>query len=235
MHDPFSSYSEGIRAIKGAIDLSERPERARVIGISSTVQGEGKSTVAASLGLLCAQVGAKAIVVDCDLRHATLTKQLSPSSTVGLLQVVTGLATLDDAIWTNPASGMSFLPAVLSGPMANSNEVLASEAIHDLFEKLRERFDYVFVDLPPLTPVIDVRATGHFVQQYVLVMEWGKTRVDAIEEALIAARALKEQLLGVVLNKADTTQLHQYQTPFTAARRLSEKVASHWVVRDTAS
>ncbi len=235
MHDPFSGYSEGIRAIKGAIDLSERPERPRVIGISSTLQGEGKSTVAASLGLLCAQVGAKAIVVDCDLRHASLTKQLSPSATVGLLQVVTGLATLEDAIWKDPASSLAFLPAVLSGPMANSNEVLASEAIHELFTKLREQFDYIFVDLPPLTPVIDVRATGHFVQQYVLVMEWGKTRVDAIEEALIAARALKDNLLGVVLNKADTTQLHQYQGQFGVIRRLAEKVDSHWVVRDTAS
>lgn len=235
MQDPFSSYSEGIRAIKGAIDLSERPERARVIGISSTLQGEGKSTVAASLGLLSARVGARTIVVDCDLRHASLTKQLSPSATVGVLQVVTGLATLDSAIWKDPNSGMAFLPAVLSGPMANSNEVLASEAVHELFAKLREQFDYVVVDLPPLTPVIDVRATTHFVQQYVLVMEWGKTRVDAVEEALIAARALKEQLLGVVLNKADTTQLGHYQWHFGTLRRLSEKANSHWVVRDNAS
>ncbi|WP_315836328.1 GumC family protein [Bradyrhizobium prioriisuperbiae] len=235
LHDQFSSYAEGIRAIKGAIDLSDRPERARVIGFSSTLQGEGKSTVAASVGLLSAQVGAKAIVVDCDLRHASLTKQLSPSATVGLLQVVTGLTPLEDVIWRDPETGMAFLPAVLNAPMANSNEVLGSTAINELFTKLREQFDYVFVDLPPMMPAIDVRATTHFIQQYVLVMEWGKTRVDAVEEALIATRALKDRLLGVVLNKAETDQLGQYQWHFGALRRLSEKVDSHWVVRDNAS
>lgn len=234
LRDQFSTYAEGIRAIKGAIDLSDRPERARVIGFSSTLQGEGKSTVAASVGLLSAQVGAKVIVVDCDLRHASLTKQLSPSATVGLLQVVTGLAPVEDAIWRDPETGMAFLPAVLNAPMANSNEVLGSTAINELFTKLREQFDYVLVDLPPLMPAIDVRATTHFIQQYVLVMEWGKTRVDAVEEALIAARALKERLLGVVLNKAETDQLGQYQWHFGALRRLSEKVDSHWVVRDPA-
>jgi len=105
--------------------------------------------------------------------------------------------------------------------------------VHELFEKLRERFDYVFVDLPPLTPAVDVRATGHFVQQYVLVMEWGKTRVECRQEALIAPRAQ-----GTAARRGPEQGRHHAASPvpdpFTAVAAVG-KVASHWVVRDTAS
>lgn len=233
MKDPFSGYAEGIRAIKGATDLSPRPGHGRVIGLSSTLQGEGKSTIAASLGLLCAEVGARAIVVDGDLRNPALTMQLSPSASAGLLQVVGGVAPLDEALWHEAASGLAFLPAVLKAPLASSSEVLASSAMTGLVARLAEAYDYVIIDLPPLTPMLDVRATAGFVQLYVLVMEWGRTRIDAVEEALVAARALKDRLLGVVLNKVDTAQLDQYEWQVGSLRRSDTAAEPHWVVRDT--
>jgi polysaccharide biosynthesis transport protein len=231
--DPFSDFAEGIRSIKGAIDLSGDSAGGRVIGFSSTLPGEGKSTITAALGLLSAQVGARSIVVDADLRNPSLTKQLSLSAAAGLLEVVSGSRSLDDVVWKDPVTGLVFLPTVLHAPMANSNEVLASSAVKDLLTKLSATFDYVFVDLPPLTPAIDVRSTTQFIQHYILVMEWGKTRIDAVEDALIAARMLKERLLGVVLNKTDTAELEHYQWNFAGLRRLSGKLGSRWVVRDT--
>lgn len=235
MKDAFSGYAEGIRAIKGAIDLSPRPEHGRVIGLSSALQGEGKSTIAASLGLLCAEVGARVIVVDGDLRNPALTMQLSPSAGAGLLQVIGGVTPLEEALWHESGSGLSFLPAVLKAPLASSSEVLASAAMKDLVTRLAATHDYVIIDLPPLTPVLDVRATASFVQLYLLVMEWGRTRIEAVEDALVSARALKGRLLGVVLNKVDTSQLGQYEWQIGSPRRADAAGEPHWVVRDTRS
>ena len=211
IHDPFSRYTEGIRSIKVAIDLGNPGRAGRVIGFSSALPNEGKSTVAASLALLSAQAGAKAILIDADLRNPSLTKRLTPSATAGLLEVAEGSVSLADAIWKDPATGLNFLPTVITSPIAHSNEILASETIKKLAEKLSAQFDYVVVDLSPLAPVIDVRTTGQFSQYYVLVVEWGKTHIDVIERALASARNLRKNLLGVVLNKADTSLLKRYE------------------------
>lgn len=211
IQDPFSRYTEGIRSIKVAIDLGNPGRAGRVIGFSSALPNEGKSTVAASLGLLSAQAGAKAILIDGDLRNPSLTKRLTPSAATGLLQVADGSVSLADAVWKDPVTGLNFLPTVITSPIAHSNEILASESIKHLIEKLSTQFDYVLVDLSPLAPVIDVRSTGQFIQLYVLVVEWGKTHIDVIERALASARTLRKNLLGIVLNKADTSLLKRYE------------------------
>ncbi len=95
--------------------------------------------------------------------------------------------------------------------MAHSNELLASESVKTLIEALRTKYDYVLVDLSPLAPVIDVRSTGQFIQQYVLVVEWGKTNIELLERVLADTRNLRENLLGVVLNKAETRLLRRYE------------------------
>ncbi|MBR2118637.1 MAG: exopolysaccharide biosynthesis protein [Afipia sp.] len=211
VEDPFSRYTEGIRSIKVAIDLSGPGRPGHVIGFSSALPNEGKSTIVASLGLLSSQAGLRAIVIDADLRNPSLTKRLTPSASVGLLEVASGLVAVEDAIWRDPDTGMSFLPTVIKTPMAHSNELLASESVKTLIEALRTKYDYVLVDLSPLAPVIDVRSTGQFIQQYVLVVEWGKTNIELLERVLADTRNLRENLLGVVLNKAETRLLRRYE------------------------
>lgn len=209
--DPFSRYTEGVRSIKVAIDLNSPSRNGRVVGLSSALPNEGKSTVAASLGLLSAQAGARTILIDGDLRNPSLTKWMAPDAPAGLLEVVSGMASLDSVIQKDPQTGLHFLPTVVHSPIAHSSEILASESVRMLIEKLAEQYDYVIVDLSPLAPVIDVRSTGRFIQMYVLVVEWGKTNIDVLERALAGARNMRENLLGVVLNKADTRLLKRYE------------------------
>lgn len=211
VEDPFSRYTEGIRSIKVAIDLSAPGRSGHVVGFSSALPNEGKSTIVASLGLLSAQAGCKAIVIDGDLRNPSLTKLLTPSADVGLLEVASGIASIEDAVWKDPNTGMNFLPTVIRTPMAHSNELLASESVKNLIEVLRAKYDYVLVDLSPLAPVIDVRSTGQFIQQYVLVVEWGKTHIDLLERVLADTPNLRENMLGVVLNKAEMKLLRRYE------------------------
>jgi succinoglycan biosynthesis transport protein ExoP len=92
----------------------------------------------------------------------------------------------------------------------HTSEILGSAATKKLFEQLRLSYDYIVVDLPPLAPVIDVRATGHLVDFYFLVVEWGSTKIDVVRHALSRARPVYENLLGVVLNKTDMDQIGRY-------------------------
>ena len=79
-----------------------------------------------------------------------------------------------------------------------------------LFDRLRESYDYVIVDLSPLAPVVDVRTVTHLVDCFLFVVEWGKTKIDVVEHALGGAGGVYQNLLGVVLNKVDFARLGRY-------------------------
>ena len=79
-----------------------------------------------------------------------------------------------------------------------------------LFDRLREKYDYVIVDLSPLAPVVDVRAATHLLDCYLFVVEWGKTQIDVVERALNTSRGVHDNLLGVILNKVDFARLGGY-------------------------
>ena len=207
---PLSQFAESIRAIKVTADLSGGSKSNRVIGITSSLPSEGKSTIAASLAQLCAHSGARAILVDCDLRRRSLSDDLAPNATAGIIDVLTEAASLDEVIWSDPLTNLSFLPAVVRSRLTHTSEVLASVGMKRLFARLRESHDYVIVDLSPLAPVVDVRAATHLVDTYLFVVEWGKTNIEVVERALNAARGVYDNLLGVILNKVDFVRLGQY-------------------------
>ena len=207
---PLSQFSESIRAVKVTADLGGGSKSNKVIGITSSLPDEGKSTVSASLAQLCAHSGARVILVDCDLRKRSLSHELAPGATKGIIDVLTDAASFNDVIWSDPSTKLSFLPAVVKSRLTHTSEVLASAAMKRLFDLLRERYDYVIVDLSPLAPVADVRAATHLVNSYLFVIEWGKTRIEVVERALNTARGVYDNLLGVILNKVDFDRLGRY-------------------------
>jgi succinoglycan biosynthesis transport protein ExoP len=115
-------------------------------------------------------------------------------------------------IWTDPTTSMTFLPTVMKSRVAQTNEILASDATKRLFETLRLMYEYVIVDLSPLAPVVDVRATASLVDTYVFVVEWGKTHTSVVRRTLEGAPTVSENLLGVVLNKTDMKRLRRYDS-----------------------
>jgi succinoglycan biosynthesis transport protein ExoP len=127
-----------------------------------------------------------------------------------LLEVLSDNAMLSESVWTDPVTGLVFLPGAVKSRIAHSHEILASDQTKAFFDRLSGDFDYVIVDFPPLAPVVDVRTTAHFVDAYVFVVEWGRTQVPVVERALHTARGVGDNLLGVVLNKADIAQMGRY-------------------------
>ncbi|WP_245323121.1 AAA family ATPase [Bradyrhizobium shewense] len=207
---PLSRFAEAIRSIKLAIDHNPAKISNQVIGITSALPNEGKTTIAASLAQLIAQSGKRAIIVDCDLRNPSLTASLAPKALAGLIEVASGNRSLEEAIWRDPQTNLSFLPVVRKGPLIHTSEILCAETISRLFDRLRASYDYVVVDLPPLSPLVDVRATAPLVDCFVLVVEWGRTKIDVVQHALHTAPTIHESLVGTVLNKTDIKAMARY-------------------------
>ena len=208
---PLSRFAEAIRCVKLAADLNIASKAHKVVGVTSALPHEGKSTVAVALGQLVSQVGGTVIVVDCDLRNPSLSRMLAPNATLGIIDVLSGEHSLEDTIWSDGPGGMAFLPALSRSRIFHTSEVLASEPTKALFEDLRERYHYVIADLPPLAPLIDVRATPHLVDGYFLVVEWGRTKIDVVQHALNTAPGVYEALLGAILNKANMEFMSRYE------------------------
>jgi capsular exopolysaccharide synthesis family protein len=207
---PMSFFAESIRSIKLAINLNAARKPNKVIGITSSLPNEGKSTIAAALAQLIAQVGGRAILVDCDLRNPSVSRSMAPEATAGLVDVISGAKSLEETIWRDATTNLALLPAVEKEPMYHISEVLAAASTNRLFDELRARFDYVIVDLPPLVPVVDVRAIAHLVDCMVLVIEWGHTKINVVQQTLSNAPNVHEAIIGTVLNKTDMGYIARY-------------------------
>lgn len=209
---PFSQFTEALRSLKVVADLNSVTASNRVIGITSSSANEGKSTISSNFASMIAHAGSKVLLIDADLRNPSLSRSFAPGACAGLIDVAAGRAALHEAVWTERETGLLFLPTGLdSTKLLHPNELLASAAVKGLFDKLRSAFDYVIVDFPPLAPVVDTRTTTSFIDSYVYVVEWGKTKIELVDQSLSNAREVYDRLLGVVLNKADMTILKRYE------------------------
>jgi succinoglycan biosynthesis transport protein ExoP len=209
--EPRSLFAEGFRSIKVAADIASAIKQNKIIGVTSSLPKEGKSTVASNLAQLMAHAGKRVVLVDGDLRNRTLSRKLTRDVTVGLLEVLGGQIELQQAVYTDSRSNLKFLPAVVDSRLAHTDEILGSASLKQMLDVLRKDYDYIIVDLPPLAPVSDARATAGTVDSYIYVVEWGRTKINVVQHQLAAARELGDRLLGVVLNKADLKRLTRYE------------------------
>lgn len=210
--NPLSRFSEAVRSVKVAVDLNSIVRENRVLATTSTLPNEGKSTLSTNLAQLMAHGGARVILVDADLRNPSLSRALVPDAKIGLVDVVAQKARLEDALVIDSETKLSILPAGTTSKLLHTNEILASKAMHALVTELRSKFDYVVLDMPPMAPVVDVRVTSSFVDSYVFVVEWGRTKIDVVRHNLRGSPEIQDKLLGVVLNKADTKALARYES-----------------------
>jgi polysaccharide biosynthesis transport protein len=200
---PLSRFTESLRAVKTSVDLVGLTRSLKVIGMMSALPNEGKSTVAANLAGLFAASGQKTLLIDCDLRNPSLSKGLAPQATRGLLEVLQGTAKVDDVLWSDPETGLKLLPAVVKRWVTNSSDLLGSARMKDTLSALSKEFDCIIVDLPPLGAVVDARTISPQIDGFVMVVEWGKTRLDVLEEALANLGSIEDRIIGGVLNKVD--------------------------------
>jgi succinoglycan biosynthesis transport protein ExoP len=212
---PASAYADAIRAIKLDLDRkgtadAEYRAGSRVVGLTSCLSGEGKSTLAAGMATLIARSGRRVILVDGDVRNRALTRALAPDARHGLLDVISRRVPITEALWNDPVTNMTFLPTARNPDLGNPADLLASEDAREFFATLRLSYDYVIVDLAPLISEVDIRAMSPLIESYVLVIKWGKTKIDMVKYALRHTPTVQEHLVGAVLNNVQVRALRRY-------------------------
>lgn len=206
-----SVEAEAVRAIKVAIDIRNISHSTRVIAIVSALKGEGKSSVAFSLSTMIAHAGRKSLLIDCDLRRPSLSLEFAPQKDTSLLEILYGEAELANLVQYDEAFGFYFLNSPTKIKPVHTSDILNSEPMSKLLLAARQDYDYVIVDLPPILPVVDTRACAHLFDAFVIISEWGRTNIDDLERAFEQAPAIRERLLGVVMNKVDVETMRRIE------------------------
>ena len=205
---PFSGFSHGIKTLKTAIALAGRTRQIRCLAVTSALPSEGKTTICSNLATLFAMSGLRTLLVDGDLRNASLTRALAPTAEFGLIDAISGSAELSQCIVRANESGLDLLPAFGNTPTPYSDDILGSEGAQSLLRDLQTTYDFILLELPPLTASLDGLAIGSLLDCTVLVAEYGKTPVPLLSEALHLLRNAQAEILGVALNKVDMSTVH---------------------------
>lgn len=208
---PLSGFAETLRASKVSADIALRARHPKIIGVVSVMPGEGKTTVSKNFASLVSKLSSRTILIDGDLRNPGLTRSLYPDATIGLAEVLQGSVSLSAVVQHEAESGLAILPAVTHRNLTNSSELLSSTAMRKLLATLGESYDYVIMDLPPIGPVIDVRAIADIIDAFVFVIEWGKTSRVLVRSTLETEPEVLEKCLGVVLNKVDVSKIGEFE------------------------
>jgi succinoglycan biosynthesis transport protein ExoP len=202
---PFGIFAEGLRSIKIATDARFEGRRGAVLAFVSAQPGEGCSTVAANFAGIAAGTGQRAALIDVDLRRSSLSRRIAPYAQIGLQTVCRDFSRLLKG-FTLLKNGVHFLPAVADELHVHPSELVASAELRHLVDLLRRTFDLIVLDLPPVTSVIDGRAIANLVDGYVLVVEWNRTSLEALGDAMAENPQVARKLIGFAFNKVDLSE-----------------------------
>jgi tyrosine-protein kinase Etk/Wzc len=196
--EPRSPISEAYRTIRTNLQYVQPDKACRAMLFTSPLPEEGKSTTLANISIAFAQLGMKTLIVDSDLRRPVQHRIFGVERTPGLTGVLVDNVSLDDAICPTHHENLRILP---SGPIPpNPSELLGSEKMNQVLAMLRDKFELILFDSPPILAVTDAAVLGGKLDGVVFVVRFEKTDRRAAQEAkklLLNARA---RLLGVVLN-----------------------------------
>jgi capsular exopolysaccharide synthesis family protein len=168
-----------------------------MVGVTSAVSGEGKSTVSLNLALALAEVTDRVLLVDADLRRPAIADRLGIEGAVGLSTVLVGRAGFDDVVQEWGPRGLAVLTAGQIPP--NPTELLSSPAMRDLAAELADRFDAVVFDSTPLLPVSDALLLSRVTTGMVVVANSRKVRRGQLSQALSVLAQVQARVLGVVV------------------------------------
>lgn len=205
---PASRLAEVVRSVRMSLDNSETESQSRIVLVTSSVPGEGKSTTSMLMAASWAMARKRVLLVDCDLRRKSTSIFLGLGESPGLAEVLAGQLGLAEAIHFDKKVGIAFIPA--GSADANPADLLNSERMREVLTQLRDRYDHIVLDASPLLPVVDATVLSKLVDQILLIVEWRRTRRSSVLEAMKALAAESGLPLGVVLNKVNLRRLRSY-------------------------
>jgi polysaccharide biosynthesis transport protein len=198
---PLSLVAESYRSLQTSILLSQVEEPPRTILFASGCREEGKTTTTINTAIVFAQMEAKVLVIDADLRRSSCHKRLWLERAAGLTELLTGQRTLEEVIKPTLTDNLFVITGGAIPP--DPVKLVGSRKMHEVLTHLREQFDYIFIDSPPLIAVSDAVRLSTMVDGVVLVVKGQETTRDGLKETCSRLRYARAKILGVVLNRVD--------------------------------
>lgn len=203
-NDPKSVISEQYRAIRTNIEYSNVDQNTKTILVTSSDKNEGKTTTVSNLAVSFANLNKKVLLIDCDLRNASIHKMFRLNNIYGLTDILAKDRAVDKCIQETELENLYVLTAGAIPP--NPAEILSSEKMKNLIEDLKNIYDYIFIDTPPIGLVTDAGVLSSFIDGVVLVVKSESVEKKYLEETKKKLDAVDARILGAILNSYKSEQ-----------------------------
>ena len=207
---PRSALADAIRGLRVTLDLSDGEERCappQLIMVTSSMPKEGKTFVAMCLAAAMAKVESRVLLIDGDLYRPRLHTALNRSGEIGLAQVLAGTASLDEVIQRNVVDNLDLLPA---GQLKTVADLMREPLMDPLLAALRQRYDRIILDAPPVLAVSDPRILARFADQLLYLIRWKSTPRDAVYNGIKLLNEANIAVDGIILSQVDQTKYSRY-------------------------
>jgi capsular exopolysaccharide synthesis family protein len=221
-----SAGLEAFRQLRTNLEFIDVGSPVQILVVTSSVAEEGKTTTAINLAAALVAANRRVLIVEADLRRPTLDDHFKVRGSVGLTDVIVGRGELEAAMQPVGVNGLMLLPSGKLPP--NPSELLGSDAMVQLLERLRDRFDVVVVNTPPLLPVTDAAVLSAHADGVLVVVRAGRTTRQQLTLAMRTLNAVGARVLGTVLNMAPTDRGSSYE----AYRQAGTTEADHGAPKD---
>ena len=204
-----SPHAEAYRVLRTNILFAGRKDESQTtFSVVSGGAGEGKTTTMFNLAVVFAQMGDRILIVDSDLRRPSMHRYMNVSNNIGLTNYLLGQVTIDEVIQTTELPSLHFIP---SGKLPSSSMgILSSAKMKEFVAEMKSRYDYVFLDAPPIMGVSDASVLASMVDMCVLVVQYRKYPQMMTQRAKEMVTKVGGELVGVVLNNINISQDSYY-------------------------
>lgn len=213
LDNPKSIYAEAIRSARTGVLLSAIDQPNRILLVTSSLPGEGKTTFSVNLALAHAQTK-RTLLIDADMRRPAITKGLDlPPASKGLSNLVSGASPLSECMVTLDGSSLSVMPAGTMPP--NPLELLLSHRFKETLDQLAQHFEIIVIDSPPVELVSDAQVISSHATGVIYVAKAHETPYQLVRKGLQRIRRADGHLLGVVLNQFDFARAEKYHGEYS--------------------
>ncbi|MBN2374291.1 polysaccharide biosynthesis tyrosine autokinase [bacterium] len=207
-NDPKSQISEAYKGLRTSILFSIPGEGGKAILITSAGPGEGKTITLANLAVTLAQAGSKVCVLDCDMRKPRVHKIFKMKNEAGVSSLLIGKALVEDVIHDVFVQGLKIIPCGQRPP--NPSEILASTQMQSLIESMKESYDYILIDSPPIVAVTDSVMLSRIVDGVCIVIHGGDTGRELVRRSIDLLKGAQAHILGATINNIDVAKKSYY-------------------------
>lgn len=212
--NPQSVNAEQFRSLRTNIEFVQFERQLKTLLVTSSIPSEGKSTVSANLAIVLAQTEKRVLLVDADLRKPTLHRTFKSGNDLGLTTLLMDpTMDVEAAIQYRKEVNLSLLMSGKQPP--NPSELLSSERMTDIMESLKDRFDLIIYDAPPLRTVTDAQILASKVDGVILVSRFEYTRKEEIRDSIDRLNNVKANIIGHVMNRIPRTKNSRYDSYYT--------------------